>query len=186
MAIVWTQDMVEYLKELWVVDPPLSVKDIANRLNGYFFNGEAKFSKNSVIGKSDRLNLSSRKGIYVNPKPKKSKSVILAEEKQLQINLNDLFESQKVEKTPIGHNPDANLRPVAWEVCTLDQLKTGKCKYPYDNLDKSEISDSFLFCNGNVLYQSSYCEFHSNMTVKKIIPATKLTTPQISKGGWIH
>jgi|TARA_B110000090_G_scaffold170226_1_gene189782 GcrA cell cycle regulator len=131
----WNEEKVAKLKELWGKGSTAS--QIAEIIGG--------LSRNAVIGKAHRLNLSS-----------KSKSMISNSSKGLKNNLeeNDYkprhdkkskFKSLIIEKDFEPENPKK-----------LEELDESSCKWPVGHPEE----ETFYFCGRSSLKDFSYCKLH--------------------------
>ena len=131
----WTEEKVAKLKELWGKGNTAS--QIAEIIGG--------ISRNAVIGKAHRLNLSAKI---------KTRSVAL--NKNLENNLDEKnfkarkgrksrFRSLLIEKDFEPENPKQ-----------LEELDENSCKWPIGHPDEK----SFYFCGRSSLKDFSYCKLH--------------------------
>ena len=131
----WTEDKIAKLKELWGKGNTAS--QIAEIIGGV--------SRNAVIGKAHRLNLSA-----------KIKTRTVSSNKSFENSNNDKsdkskksrkskFKSLIIEKDFEPENPK-----------TLEQLDENSCKWPIGHPDEKD----FYFCGRSSLKDFSYCRLH--------------------------
>ena len=126
----WTEEKVNKLKELWGKGNTAS--EIAQILGGV--------SRNAVIGKAHRLNLSGKiksKKIPVNSSKNNNEGKKLSRRGK--------FKSLIIEKDFEPENPKQ-----------LEELDENTCKWPIGHPDES----SFYFCGRSSLKDFSYCKLH--------------------------
>ena len=131
----WTEEKVEKLKELWGKGNTAS--EIANIIGG--------ISRNAVIGKAHRLNLSA-----------KIKTRTATSNRDFQNSLDETnikskrirkskFKSLIIEKDFEPENPKQ-----------LEELDENSCKWPIGHPDEK----TFYFCGRSSLKDFSYCKLH--------------------------
>ena len=130
----WTPEKVEKLKELWGKGSTAS--QIAEIIGGV--------SRNAVIGKAHRLNLSAKiKTRSVNSNNNENFSVkSVSNEKKSR---KSKFKSLIIEKDFEPENPKQ-----------LEELDENSCKWPIGHPDE----ESFYFCGRSSLKDFSYCKLH--------------------------
>ena len=131
----WTEEKVSKLKELWGKGNTAS--QIAEIIGG--------ISRNAVIGKAHRLNLSAKIKTRSAISNKKFENSI--EEKNIKIRRGrkSKFKSLIIEKDFEPENPKQ-----------LEQLDENSCKWPIGHPDEK----SFYFCGRSSLKDFSYCKLH--------------------------
>tara|TARA_B100000767_G_C19712981_1_gene513644 strand:+ start:263 stop:760 length:498 start_codon:yes stop_codon:yes gene_type:complete len=131
----WNDEKVNKLKELWGKGNTAS--QIAEIIGG--------ISRNAVIGKANRLNLSSKlkvkntssyQGFQDNDEVNNSKQ---------RKSRKSRFQSLIIEKNFEPENPKQ-----------LEELDEESCKWPINHPDE----DSFYFCGRSSLKEFSYCKLH--------------------------
>ena len=131
----WTEEKVTKLKELWGKGNTAS--EIAQIIGG--------ISRNAVIGKAHRLNLSAKiKTRAASPSHNFDNSV---DEKNIKVKRGrkSKFKSLIIEKDFEPENPKQ-----------LEQLDESLCKWPIGHPDE----ESFYFCGRSSLKDFSYCKLH--------------------------
>lgn len=143
--MAWTEEMVEGLKSMW--KQGLTTNEIAKNLG---------VSKNSIVGKVHRLNLTAR------PSPIKKKDEVLPEEagvntkpaakpaKKITINTVEIKTAPEDKKYKSGG------------VCLTD-LDNHTCRWPLGD----PRDDNFCFCGKKVRGGQTYCEEHAALAYVK-------------------
>ena len=131
----WTEEKVGKLKELWGKGNTAS--QIAEIIGG--------ISRNAVIGKAHRLNLSSK--IKTRNASSNQSFVNSSEENnsKLKQGRKSKFKSLLIEKDFEPENPKK-----------LEELDEGSCKWPVGHPEEK----SFYFCGRSSLKDFSYCKLH--------------------------
>ena len=131
----WNEEKVNKLKELWGKSHTAS--QIAEIIGG--------ISRNAVIGKAHRLNLSAK--IKTRTAVSNQNSQKTQEQKNIKFNRGrgSKFKSLIIEKDFEPENPKQ-----------LEELDENSCKWPIGHPDES----SFYFCGRTSLKDFSYCKLH--------------------------
>ena len=131
----WTEEKVESLKKLWGSGKTAS--QIAEIIGG--------ISRNAVIGKAHRLNLSAKiktRAAHSNRNTENSKDEKLIKSKK---GRRSKFKSLIIENDFEPENPKQ-----------LEELDDNTCKWPIGHPDEN----SFYFCGRSSLKDFSYCKLH--------------------------
>ena len=161
--MAWTTEMIEGLKKMW--KRGLTTNEIAKELG---------VSKNSIVGKVHRLNLTSR------PSPIKKKDG----EEELEVvetSFEESFEQEPVKASAPQPKASSSAKETASEVVPLNvetELKKRRC-IKLSELDSHTCrwpigdpkDDHFCFCGNKVRAGQTYCDEHAAIAYVK--PAKK-------------
>jgi GcrA cell cycle regulator len=131
----WTEEKVSKLKELWGKGNTAS--QIAEIIGG--------ISRNAVIGKAHRLNLSAKIKTRTATSNKNFDSNVEVNNPQLKRARKSRFKSLIIEKDFEPENPKQ-----------LEELDESSCKWPIGHPDEK----NFYFCGRSSLKDFSYCKLH--------------------------
>ena len=131
----WTEEKVTKLKELWGKGNTAS--QIAEIIGG--------ISRNAVIGKAHRLNLSAKIKTRTATTSQNFDSVINEKNTQSKRGRKSKFKSLIIEKDFEPENPKQ-----------LEELDENSCKWPIGHPDEK----TFYFCGRSSLKDFSYCKLH--------------------------
>ena len=131
----WTEDKVNKLKELWGKGNTAS--QIAEIIGG--------ISRNAVIGKAHRLNLSAKIKTRAATSNQSFENTFDSKNKKIKRGRRSRFKSLIIEKDFEPENPKQ-----------LEELTENSCKWPIGHPDEK----SFYFCGRSSLKDFSYCKLH--------------------------
>ena len=131
----WTEEKVAKLKELWGSGKTAS--QIAEIIGGV--------SRNAVIGKSFRLNLSAKIKTRKATSNQSFDNSVLEKDNKSKRGRRSRFKSLIIEKDFEPENPKQ-----------LEELDENSCKWPIGHPDEK----SFYFCGRSSLKDFSYCRLH--------------------------
>ena len=131
----WTEEKVSKLKELWGKGSTAS--QIAEIIGG--------ISRNAVIGKAHRLNLSAKIKTRAATSNKEFDSSIKNNNIKTKRGRKSKFQSLIIEKDFEPENPKQ-----------LEELDENSCKWPVGHPDEKD----FYFCGRSSLKDFSYCKLH--------------------------
>ena len=131
----WTEEKVSKLKELWGKGNTAS--QIAEIIGG--------ISRNAVIGKAHRLNLSAKIKTRIASSNKNFENNLDEKNRKNKRGRRSKFKSLIIEKDFEPENPKQ-----------LEELDENSCKWPIGHPNEK----SFYFCGRNSLKDFSYCKLH--------------------------
>ena len=131
----WNEEKVAKLKELWGKGSTAS--QIAEIIGG--------LSRNAVIGKAHRLNLSSKSRSMISNSSKGLKNNLEENDYKPRHDKKSKFKSLLIEKDFEPENPKK-----------LEELDEGSCKWPIGHPEE----EAFYFCGRSSLKDFSYCKLH--------------------------
>ena len=131
----WTEEKVAKLKELWGKGNTAS--QIAEIIGG--------ISRNAVIGKAHRLNLSAKIKTRTATSSQSFENSVVDKDNKSKKGRRSKFKSLIIEKDFEPENPK-----------TLEELDENSCKWPIGHPDEK----NFYFCGRSSLKDFSYCKLH--------------------------
>ena len=153
--MAWTDEMVEDLKKMW--KQGLTTNEIAKNLG---------VSKNSIVGKVHRLNLTAR------PSPIKKKEDVDSLNKSVATPANTESGTPvvKTAKKAAADTVAADIKPAGFEktagssACLkLTELDNHTCRWPIGD----PRDDNFCFCGKKIRSGQTYCEEHAALAYVK-------------------
>ncbi|MBR2299332.1 MAG: global cell cycle regulator GcrA-like protein [Alphaproteobacteria bacterium] len=150
--MAWTTEMIDGLKQMW--KKGLTTNEIAKELG---------VSKNSIVGKVHRLNLTAR------PSPIKKK------DGEDEINDIEIQKNEPVTKEPIVKEKSKVLKTSKIEINTIEvkahkntciklsELDSHTCRWPIGD----PKDEGFCFCGRKVKAGQTYCEEHAAIAYVK-------------------
>ena len=131
----WTEDKIAKLRELW--GKGTTASQIAEIIGGV--------SRNAVIGKAHRLNLSAKIKTRAATSSESFENSNSDKINKIKKSRRSKFKSLIIEKDFEPENPK-----------TLEQLDENSCKWPIGHPDEKD----FYFCGRSSLKDFSYCRLH--------------------------
>ena len=130
----WTEEKVEKLKELWGKNTASQIAEVIGDV-----------SRNAVIGKANRLNLSAKIKTRSSSNNQKFNNIDQTSSGLQKNTRKSKFKSLLIEQDFEPENPKQ-----------LEELDEGSCKWPIGHPNEEE----FYFCGRSSLKDFSYCKLH--------------------------
>jgi GcrA cell cycle regulator len=130
----WTEEKVEKLKELWGKNTASQIAEVIGDV-----------SRNAVIGKANRLNLSAKIKTRSPSNNQKFNNIDQTSSGLQKNTRKSKFKSLLIEQDFEPENPKQ-----------LEELDEGSCKWPIGHPNEEE----FYFCGRSSLKDFSYCKLH--------------------------
>lgn len=145
--MAWTEEMVEGLRTMW--KQGLTTNEIAKNLG---------VSKNSIVGKVHRLNLTAR------PSPIKRKEDETAGGETTEISAKPVSKpAKKITITPVEIKSANPAKNSSQNGVSLTELDNHTCRWPMGD----PRDDNFCFCGKKVRSGQTYCEEHAAVAYVK-------------------
>ncbi|KAB2870194.1 MAG: GcrA cell cycle regulator [Bauldia sp.] len=156
----WTDERVELLKKLWI--DGLSASQIAAQLGGV--------TRNAVIGKVHRLNLSGRaKPASTTPRPRKAGRAASPPHRPAARTYVAGNTALKIHAHPAPRRVPSPVPiedlvvPISLNVSLMD-LNDSMCKWPIGD----PTAENFCFCGHRNFNGLPYCEYHSRIAYQPV------------------
>lgn len=156
----WTDERVELLKKLWA--DGLSASQIASQLGGV--------TRNAVIGKVHRLNLSGRaKPAATQTRPRKARQTTASSQRPAPRPMVAGNTALKMQPTPAPRRVQVQVPledlvvPISLNVSLL-ALNDQMCKWPIGDPG----TEGFHFCGHRSFNSLPYCEYHSRLAYQPV------------------
>jgi len=153
--MVWTEEMVENLKKMWMHG--LSTSEIAKKLG---------VSKNAIVGKVHRLNLSCRPS-PIKKKDEIQKPVIKKAVKHVAKPEKNAVQEEKLQIEKIKENSslEQKQKMSGDTLIRLTDLDSHTCRWPLGD----PRDENFHFCGKKVRTGQTYCDEHAAIAYVKPI-----------------
>lgn len=157
--MAWTTEMIEGLKKMW--KGGLTTNEIAKELG---------VSKNSIVGKVHRLNLTSRPSPIKKKEGEEETEILQTEEVSVLVE-EEQKPQKKAKKEPASSKAfetEATPLPVEAELkkrrcIKLSELDSHTCRWPIGD----PKDDRFCFCGNKVRAGQTYCDEHAAIAYVK-------------------